>query len=273
MRHIASLVALESSTNRLLTLAAPLDEGRLGTLGSELEEVAALLGGQPALRRLLSESTTAAEDRARLLTGLLTGKVSQPTSTIVDFAVRQSWATGHDLADGLRRLGRTALFLGAERSGQLDEVEDELFRFERIVDAAPELSLLLDDPATDSTGRAQVVSGLLGGKAHPLTIDLLTALARDPGGASFSRGVTELIEQAAHRRDKIVAVVHSAVPLTDDQVERLRAALQRIYSRDVSAHVFIDETVGGGLRIKVGDEVIDGTVAGRVDALRRVLAG
>ncbi len=273
MQHIASQAALESSTSRLLTLAAPLDETRLGTLGSELESVAALLGSEPGLRRLLSESTTAAEDRARLLTGLLAGKVSQPTSTIVDYVVRQSWATGRDLADGLRRLGRTALFLGAERSSELDGVEEQLFRFERIVDANPALGLLLDDPATEGEGRARLVAGLLAGKAHPLTVDLLTALARDPGGANFSRGVTELIEQAAQRRDKVVAVVHSAVPLTDDQLERVRAALQRIYSRDVSVHVFIDESIGGGLRIKVGDEVIDGTVAGRLDALRRTLAG
>jgi F-type H+-transporting ATPase subunit delta len=272
MQHIASQAALESSTSRLLTLAAPLDESRLATLGSELEGVAALLGGQPALRRLLSESTTAADDRARLLTGLLSGKVSASTTTVVDYAVRQSWATGHDLADGLRRLGRTALFLGAERSGDLDEVEDQLFRFERIVDANPALGLLLDDPATEPAGRAAVVSQLLAGKASPLTSSLLTALAMDPGGASFSHGVTELIEQAAQRRDKIVAVVHSALPLSDDQVDRLRAALRRIYSRDVSVHVFVDPTVGGGLRIKVGDEVIDGTVAGRLEALRRALA-
>lgn len=273
MQHIASQAALEASTSRLLTLAAPLDEARLSAMGSELEGVAALLGGQPALRRVLSESTTAPDGRSRLLTGLLAGKVSQPTSTVVDFAVRQPWATGRDLADGLRRLGRTALFLGAERSGELDEVEDQLFRFERIVDANPELSLLLDDPATEGAGRASVVSALLGGKAHPLTLDLLAALARDPGAGSFSSGVTELIEQAAQRRDKVVAVVHSAVPLSDDQVERVRAALQRIYTRDVSVHVFIDQSIGGGLRIKVGDEVIDGTVAGRLETLRRSLAG
>jgi F-type H+-transporting ATPase subunit delta len=272
MQHIASQAALEASTSKLLTLAAPLDEARLSTLGSELGQVSALISHQPALRRVLSETTTDADQRARLLAGLLTGKVSEPTMSVVDFAVRQGWATGHDLAEGLRRLGRTALFLGAERSGDLDGVEDELFRFERIVDATPELSLLLDDPATDPAGRAAVVSGLLTDKAHPLTVTLLTALARDPGGASFSHGVTELIEQAAQRRDKIVAVVHSAVPLSDDQVERLRAALRRIYSRDASVHTFIDPDVGGGLRIKVGDEVIDGTVAGRLDALRRTLA-
>lgn len=272
MQHIASQAALESSTSRLLTLAAPLDEGRLGALGGELEGVAALLAGAPPLRRLLSETTTSADDRARLLTGLLADKVSPATISVIDHAVRQPWATGHDLTDGIRRLGRTALFLGAERSGELDEVEDQLFRFERVVDAHPDLSLLLDDPATDDEGRAQVVSRLLSDKAHPLTVDLLTALARDTGGASFSHGVTELIEQAAQRRDKIVAVVHAAVPLSDEQIERLRAALRRIYSRDVSVHVFVDDTVGGGLRVKVGDEVIDGTVAGRLEALRRTLA-
>ena len=273
MRHIASQAALETSTGRLLATAATLDDSRLGSLGDDLGAVSALLAGQPALRRVLSEATTDAGDRAGLLTSLVSGKVSAPTGPILDFVVRQPWSTGLDLTDGLRQLGRTAQFLRAERSGDLDDVEDELFRFERIVDASPELSLLLDDPATDGEGRAAVVQQLLGAKAKPLTTDLLTTLARNPGAVSFSAGVTELIEQAAQRRDKLVAVVQSAIPLNDQQVSRLQASLKKIYSRDVSVHVFVDPTVGGGLKVKVGDEVIDGTIAGRLDAIRRSLAG
>ncbi len=86
---------------------------------------------------------------------------------VVDFAVRQDWASGHDLRDGVERLGRTAMFLRAERAGELDEVEDQLFRFGRIIDGTPELSVLLDDPAIGGAARASLVRRLLTHRANP----------------------------------------------------------------------------------------------------------
>ena len=126
---------------------------------------------------------------------------------------------------------------------------------------------------TDPDARAALVDRLLTGRATPLTVELLTGLAQHPGGRSFAHGVHELVEQAAERKDKLVAVVQSAAELTDGQVDRLRAALQRIYHRELVLHVAVEPDLLGGLRIQVGDEVIDGSVAGRLDTLRRALAG
>ena len=273
MEHIASKQALDLSSGRLLLQAATLDDTGLGALGSDLAGVGSLLGQNPALRRTLSEATTDVEHRAGLMRSLLAGKVGQPAATLVDFTVRQSWATGRDLADGFVRLGRTAMFLRAERSGELDEVEDQLFRFGRIVDAAPELSVIHDDPATPGASRAALVGRLLSGRAHSLTSDLLEQLARDPGGRAFTHGVRQIVEQAAERKDRVVATVQAATPLTIEQTSRLTAALGRIYGRPVSVHVEVEPDLGGGIKVRVGDEVIDGSVSGRLDALKRRLAG
>ena len=273
MQHIASTQALAAASSRLLQQAANLDDGGLGALGSDLSNVGHLLLSQPVLRRTLSEATTDVEHRAGVLSNLLAGKIGDQASSVVDFAVRQSWASGRDLADGLVRLGRTAMFLRAERSGELDEVEDQLFRFGRIVEGAPDLSVVLDDPTTTGDARASLVQRLLAGRAHPLTSELLEQLARDPGGRSVSHGVGEIVAQAAERTEKIVATVQSAIPLDDEQTSRLIAALTKVYGRPVSAHVLVEPGLRGGMRVRVGDEVIDGSVAGRLDDLRRRLAG
>ena len=273
MEHIASTQALTAASGQLLLQAATLDDTGLGALGGDLAGVGSLLGQNPVLRRTLSEATTDVEHRAGLMRSLLTGKVGQPAATLVDFVVRQSWATGRDLADGFVRLGRTAMFLRAERSGELDEVEDQLFRFGRIVDGAPELSVILDDPTTTGSARSTLVGRLLSGRVHSLTADLLEQLARDPGGRAFTHGVRQIVEQAADRKDRVVATVQSALPLTIEQTSRLTAALAKIYGRPVSVHVEVEPALAGGIKVRVGDEVIDGSVAGRLEALQRRLAG
>lgn len=272
MAGLASQQALNTTTGDLLTAAATMDELALSAIAGDLAAVAGVLAGQPHLRRLLTETTIAAEAKSDMARRLLTGKIGDRSLQLLTGALAHRWSNGHDLVDGLRRLSRTALFLQAERSGELDEVEDQLFRFGRIIDGNPGLSVILDDPATAPQGRVELVTRLLSGRVHRLTFDLLVGLARDPGGRAYSHGVAELVEQAAERRDKLVAIVTSAVTLDADQIARLGSALRTIYSRDVAVHVIVDPTLGGGLRIRVGDEVIDGSVSGRLDAIRQRLA-
>ncbi len=273
MQHIASRESLAATTAKVLEVAEPLDDAGLSTLGRDLDAVADLLLQQVPLRRTLSENTIAPDARSGIAQRLLSGKIGDPAGAVVQFAVRQAWSSARDLQQALRRVSRTAMFLRAERSGDLDDVEDQLFRFARIVDASPNLSVILDDPTSDPAARAALTHRLLNGRAHPLVTDLVDALARDTGGRAFSHGVRDLVDQAAERRDKLVAIVRTAAPLTDEQTSRLIASLRRIYNRDVSVHVELDPSVIGGMRVQVGDEVIDGSVAAKLDALRRRLAG
>jgi F-type H+-transporting ATPase subunit delta len=273
MQHISSRQALQELTTKLVGDGSTLSDAELRTIGSDLLAVAGVLRGQPALRRTLSEATTSTENRTDLIGGLLDGKVHPAVVAVTKDAVGRSWASGADLRDGVERLGRTALFLGAERAGELDEVEDQLFRFGRIVDGNPELSVLLNDPTADPQGRTALISRLLDGRANPLAVELLAGLAANTGGRSFSHGVRELVDQAADRKNMVVARVQTAAELDDAQRSRLSAALQRSYGRPIGLHIELDPELAGGLRITVGDEVIDGSVAGRMSALRRRMAG
>lgn len=272
MAGLASQQAISAATSELLKFAATMDDAALTTVASDLSGVAAALAGSPQLRRMLTETTAQAEAKVALARRLFEGRIQQQSLALVTLAVGERWNSGRDLVDGLRGLSRTASFLKAERAHELDGVEDEIFRFGRILDANPQLALVLDDPATTAHARVAIVHRLLDGKAHTLTVDLLGGLAQDLGGRTFAHGVAELVEQAAQRRDKIVAIATAAAPLSDAEFQRLQSALTGIYAQQVVVHVIVDPAIGGGLRVRVGDEVIDGSISGRLATIRAKLA-
>jgi F-type H+-transporting ATPase subunit delta len=273
MQHIASRESLIATNDNLLSVAESLDDAGLDALGRDLDGVSDLLLREVPLRRTLSEGTLDPDTRANIAGQLLSGKVGEQALSVVKFAVRQPWSSSRDLQEAMRRVSRTAMFRRAERTGELDDVEDQLFRFSRIVDAAPELSVILDDPTADPDSRSTLVHRLLAGRSHPLVTELVDALARDTAGRSFTHGVRELVDQAAQRQEKVVAIVKTAQPLTTEQTTRLVGSLGRIYGRQVSVHVEVEPAVMGGIRVQVGDEVIDGSVAARLEVLRRRMAG
>lgn len=272
MANLVSEQSVAAASAGLLQAAATMDEAALTATADELSSVATLLADRVTLRRLLTETTAVDGARQALAQRLFEGKIAPASLAVVLGAVGQRWSSGRDLVEGLRSLARTALFLRAERLHELDEVEDEIFRFGRILDANPQLALVLDDPAVSAAGRVDIITRLLAGKGHPLTTDLLVGLAKDPGGRTFAHGVAQLVEQAAQRQDKLVAIVTAARPLDDAELTRLRAALAKIYSRAVVVHLEVDPALGGGLTVRVGDEVIDGSISGRLRAIATTLA-
>lgn len=247
--------------------------GSADQLGEELFSVVRLLDSEVGLRRTLGDSSAEPDRRESLLTGLLSGKVGAETLEVLVAAVRERWSTPRELVDGIDRLGRIALLVRAERAGRLDAVEDELFRFGRIVAADTALEQALTDRAASGSAKAELVRSLLGGKAEAVTVALVEQLVVAPQGRPLVHGLGELAEEAAKRRERSVAYVVSPGPLSEQQQERLAATLNRIYARPIALHVEVDPAIQGGLVIRVGDEIIDGSATGRLDQLRRRLAG
>jgi F-type H+-transporting ATPase subunit delta len=269
--HAASRDALESTRRRLSESTQQASAGDLGTVADQLDGVADLLRREPVLRRTLADSSRDAQDREGLASRLIDGQVTSATADVVKAAVSASWSKPDDLIDGLRTVAREALLISAERDGRLDAVEDELFRLGRIVAAEPELERLLADPAANAEGKHQVLERLLADRTEATTRKLAEQLVAHPTGRGIAQGLERLAELAAERRERSVATVRSPVALSDQQQERLAGALARIYRRDITLHLEVDPALVGGLVIQVGDEVIDGSVAGRLDELGRRL--
>ncbi len=161
-----------------------------------------------------------------------------------------------------------ALLSVAAAEGSVSEVEDELFRFARALDGSEELRSALTDPHVPVTRRQQIVEDLLGGKATPITVGIVSLVVGTGRIADLPKIVDELVRQSASGRGEAVAEVRSAVPLTDDQIARLEAALSATVDSQITVRNVIDPSVLGGVVTTIGDSVLDGSVRTRLNQLR-----
>lgn len=242
------------------------------TLAEELLAVANALAGSATLRNALSDSGSEVHTRTSVAESVFGGKVSATTLEVVSDAVGRRWTRARDLVDGIEGLAFESAFAVAEREGRLDTVEDELFRVDRIVDGSNELRSVLSDPSADPATHAEMLGGLLQGKVDGITAMLVRHVVQNPRGRRLGEALRELVEQSARRRERLLAEVKVAAPLTEQQSERLAAVLGRIYHRTVDLQVEVDPSLLGGVVVRVGGEVIDGSVAHRLEEVRRRLS-
>jgi F-type H+-transporting ATPase subunit delta len=161
-----------------------------------------------------------------------------------------------------------ALLSIVSTEGHEDEVEDELFRFARIVEGNDDLRMTLANPGLPLDQRAAIVDELLANRALPITRAITTFLVGAGRGHDLPAIVDRFVELAAQNREHAIAEVRSAVELDDSQKQRIADALSRSTGKHVEVKVVIDESVLGGIVATIGDTVIDGTVRHRLDQLK-----
>src|SRR5690606_21070236 len=181
------------------------------------------------------------------------------------------WPAAAGLRDGCEQLGVQPLRASAEASGDLADVEDELFRFGQVVSGDPVLAAALGDRSTPAAQRAELTELLLAGKASEVTRAAVRVALGGFGGRGVGAALTRLVELAAERRDRSIAYVTVAAPLSDDEERRLGAALSARYGREVAVKTTVDPRVIGGVRVRVGADLYDGTVARRLAQARNAL--
>ena len=185
--------------------------------------------------------------------------------------VSERWSDDQDLGDATESLAVEAVVASAEQGGRLDALEDDLFRFERLVASDPGLRDALSAQGGDESVKAALVEALLEGKASAETIRLARQAALSPRDRRFGRVLESYLAIAARRREQLTATVTVAVDLDDTQRRRLAQALSGIYNRLVQINVVLDPAVVGGIRVQVGDEVVDGTILRRVQEAERAM--
>jgi F-type H+-transporting ATPase subunit delta len=240
-------------------------------LGDQLFAVLHLLDREHGLRRALSDPAQPGELKAAAARDLLQRELSEPGLGLVCDLVGLRWARSADLTDAVETLAVTAQVAGAENAGRLDDLEDELFRFGRVIASQPDLRRALSDPAAPAEGKVRLLADLLEGKVTDATLRLAAESATHPRGRSLERGLELYGRIAAERRERLIAVVRTSVELTESQKTRLTAALSAQYDRDIHLNIQVDPTVLGGLSVRIGDEEIDGTIQRRLGDARRRL--
>jgi F-type H+-transporting ATPase subunit delta len=240
--------------------------------GDELFAVTRLLDTEHGLRRALADTTKPSGEKAAIARRLLHGRVSAEVEDLVADAAAAKWATSGDLADAVEQLAIESLAISAQFGGTLDDLEDDLFRFARVVAGQPALREVLIGP-TDTAGKRSLLEDLLSRKVSAPSLSLITQLLTHPRGRSPQVVLDLAAGIAAQRREQLIAVVRVATELTPAQRQRLASALVNAYGRGLHLNVVHDPTVVGGMSVQIGDELMDGTVATRLGEVRRKLAG
>jgi len=268
----ASRESLAALTAEFDDVAGNLRAPGLTTLADELGSVVGLLIAEPVLSKHLGEPTEDVDAKLRLVDRLFSDKLDERTAKLLRTAATQRWSKESDLVDGIEHMARLALLKRAEVEDTVDEVEDQLFRFGRTLDAEPRLTALLSDYTTPAEGRIALLDKVIDGSGlNGTAAALLSQTIGQLRGERADEAVVDLAELAVARRGEVVAHVTAAADLTDEQRTRLVEVLSRIYGHPVSVQIHVDPELLGGLSITVGDEVIDGSIASRLAAAQTQL--
>lgn len=270
------------------------EAGDKAALAQELAAVARLVADNVDLHGALTDTSIAGPARRAVVQDLLEGRVSKTASRLAGYAAGAvhaqevpsalGWLAhrAHQEAEGLephaaslphtearRRVGGFAAALFEDVSvDELSEIEDELFRFARIVDSTPQLRELFSDRDMAVAVRQGVVDQLLGAKAQPATVRLVDYVVAAGRARDFVGSLDWLVEQTARARGWRVARVRAGQDLDEQEREQLSETLGRLAGAPVDLQVTVDPSLLAGVKVEIGDLQIDGTARGRLDRLR-----
>lgn len=248
-------------------------QGDPTTTARDLFAVIDVIDSNATLRRALADPSRESEAKRGLVQRLFGGKITNDAMAVLTAVVGERWSSERDLSDGIERLAVEAATASAEKQGRADALENEMFRFERAVAGDAGLRDAFGDRARSGSDKSVLAGRLLDGKVTPETALLAGRAAGYARGRRFDRVMEEYLAGIASRRGQSQAIVTSAVALSDAQDERLQAALSKMYGKPVQTNVVIDPSVVGGIKVAIGDDIIDGTVERRLDEARAHLSG
>jgi F-type H+-transporting ATPase subunit delta len=233
--------------------------------------VVRLLDDEHGLRRALADPTKPSAEKSAIAGSLLRGKISAPSERLVTEAAAASWATPGELSDGIEQLAIEAYTIAAQNDNKLDDMEDDLFRFGRLVSGQPGLRSALIGTA-GTAAKTSLLTDLLSDKVSAMSLSLITQVLTHPRGRSPQAALDLCASIAAKRREQLIAVVRVATELSAAQRRRLGEALTGAYGQGIHLNVVHDPAVVGGMSVQIGDELVDGTAASRLAEVRRKLA-
>ncbi|GGK99211.1 F0F1 ATP synthase subunit delta [Mangrovihabitans endophyticus] len=272
MASSVSREAYADASDKLAAATTAVSAAQRATVADEILSVAGLLRAEPRLRRALTDPSRPADDRAGLFRSLVSGKLAEITVDTVATLVAGRFGTPSELLDATERLGVDAALRAADAEGVLADVEDELFRFGQIVSGSSQLAVTLSDPGAPASRRVKLVEDLLKGKVRAATLRLVEVALEGFGGRSFEFSLSRLVELTAAKRDREVAYVTVAKPLGEAAEQRLADKLAQMYGRQVSLKIDVDPAVIGGVSVRVGSDLYDGTILHRLNQAKQAFA-
>lgn len=272
-------VSSESLTKALTELEAKLPFASL-QLAKELFGILGTVDSSAGLRRALTDPSRSGEEKSALIRQLFSGKVSTEAAEIVAGLASSRWASARDIGDALETLAATVVIAVAENKSAvsasgisgLEALENDLFSFNQAVASSHEVQRALSEPQASAAAKISLAERLVPGASEEAKVLIGQAVAQ-PRGIKATRLVARFAELAAKRQQRWIATVTVARPLTAAQLSRLQSGLNSLYGRELKINVKLDPLLIGGIRVQVGDEVLDASVLTRLGELQRQLAG
>lgn len=232
----------------------------------EIFAVGEVLNESSALIRAITDPARSGDVRAEMTRSVLTGKVSGEVLDLVAGLSRERFPVAEDFSEAIAAAGVETLLMSAQHQGRLDEVEEELYRAARVLGEERTLRRALEDRGVDTGRRQQLADRIFGGWTAETAALIRYAVSND----SIIPQLRRWVAAAGRRSEHLVAIVTAAQPLEARQEERLTALLSQRYGKPVEIHVGIDPEIIGGLRIVIGADVIDGSLASRINNVKSV---
>jgi F-type H+-transporting ATPase subunit delta len=259
----ASRIALETAITALASA-----KGVTRATGEQLLSADRDIAGSPQLRAVLADPSIDGAAKTELIGSIFSGS-DAAAKQLLGTLVGARWSDSDQLVDGIEEVGIRAIASSAGEAG----IENELFEFARAVASDSELELAIGSNLSEPAQKVALVDGLLGRKADAGTVAIVRHLVQSPRGRRIGELLASAAKTVAEASNGFVATVTAAAPLEASQLKTLSSTLAAQYGREPRIDVRIDPSVIGGLRVQVGDEVIDGTIASRLTELRLQLAG
>jgi F-type H+-transporting ATPase subunit delta len=272
-------VSSQSLTTALTTLEAKLPLASL-QLARELFGILGTVDSSAGLRRALTDPSRTGDEKSALVKQLFGGKVSADAADIVGGLASLRWASARDIGDALETLGATVVIAVAENKSAvsasgvsgLEELENDLFSFNQAVASNHEVQRALSEPQASAAAKIRLAEKLVPGASEEAKVLIAQAVSA-PRGIKPTNLVARFAELAAKRQQRWIATVSVTRPLTETQFARLQTGLNSLYGRELKVNVSVEPELIGGIRVQVGDEVLDASMVTRLGQLHRQLAG
>jgi len=271
-------VSSESLTAALVALEAKLPHATL-QLATELFGILGTVDSSAGLRRALTDPSRSGEEKSALVMQLFSGKVSAEAVEIAGGLAGSRWASARDIGDALETLAASVVIAVAENKSAaaasgitgLEALENDLFVFNRTVDSSHEVQRALSEPQASQAAKVALAQKLVPGSSEEAKV-LIGQAVSQPRGLKVTKLVSRFAELAAKRQQRWIATVSVTAALTEVQASRLQAGLNALYGRELKINMNVDPALIGGIRIQIGDEVVDASVLARLGQLQRQLA-
>ena len=260
---VAARIALDAAVKGV-------DAQTASTLSTELFFVADVLGSNISVRRALTDTSRDAAAKGTLIKDLLASKVGKAAVGLLTDLAALRWSGTKDLVQVIEQLAIEAEATAANISGELDRVENEMFVISNTISNSSELRKAVKSDA--QVAKAQLVAELLK-NASSSTTKLVSQMVNAWRGRSIESAFADYQWALAARRDRVIALVRIAAPMSQAQQDRLEAALNKQVGQPVRMNIEIDPAVLGGVSVKFADEMVDGSVSNRLAGAARALAG